>query len=150
MSRLCILCREQIPSGAKICTKCDSYQDWRRYFGVSSTVLSLLVALVSVLTVAVPVVRNALTPDRSDVRCSVLEWSAGGVTLVVSNRGVRPAILKNLRLKPVTSTGRETNIIFAADFADPLLEPGKFRTVRFHRVIGSVQADLDPVAKLQP
>jgi hypothetical protein len=49
----------------------------------------------------------------------------------------------------MTSTHRETNIVFAADFADPILEPGKFRTVKFHRVIGSIQADLDPLVKFQ-
>ena len=148
MSR-CFLCRKPIPREAKICTECNSYQDWRKYFGVSSTVLSLLVALVSVLTVAVPVIRNALTPDRSDVRCSLLEWNPSGVTLVVSNRGVRPAVLKNLRLKSVTSAHGDTDTVFAADFVDPLLEPGKFRTVKFHRMIGSVKADLDPLAMLQ-
>lgn len=82
MARPCILCCEQIPSGAKICTKCDAYQDWRRFFGVSGTILTLLVALVSVLAIGGPAVRNALTPNRSDVRCSLLAWTASGVTLV--------------------------------------------------------------------
>jgi hypothetical protein len=109
----------------------------------------LLVALVSVLTVAVPVIRNALTPDRSDVRCSLLSWNIAGVTVLVSNRGVRPAVLKNLRLKSVASTQPGTQIVFAGDFTDLLLEPGKFRIVKFHRVVGSVQADLDPIVNFQ-
>jgi predicted nucleic acid-binding Zn ribbon protein len=146
----CFLCRKPIPRGARICTECNTYQDWRKYFGFSSTVLSLLVALVSVLTVAIPVIRNALTPDRSDVYCALLTWNTTGATLLVSNRGVRPAVVKNLRLKSVTSTESKTEIVFAGDFLDPpILEPGKFRTVKFYRVIGSVRADLDPLVNFQ-
>jgi predicted nucleic acid-binding Zn ribbon protein len=146
----CFLCRKEIPRGAKICTECNSYQDWRKHFGFSSTVLSLLVALVSVLTVAVPVIRNALTPDRSEVHCALLTWNATGATLLVSNRGVRPAVVKSLRLKLVTSTQPKTETIFAGDFPEPpILEPGKFRTVKFYRISGSVRADLDPLVNFQ-
>ena len=44
-----------------------SYQGGLRRVGLSSTVLSLLVALVSVLTAAVPVLKDALTPKNSDI-----------------------------------------------------------------------------------
>src|SRR5258708_30177036 len=50
----CVTCREKIERGAKICIRCNQFQDWRRFFGLSSTILSLLVALVSVLSIAIP------------------------------------------------------------------------------------------------
>jgi predicted nucleic acid-binding Zn ribbon protein len=136
----CVICRKEIPAGAKICTECDCYQDWRRYFGLSSTVLSLLVALFSVLTVGVPVIYDALTPKRSAVHCNLISWdeNTGDVKIVVSNEGVRPAVIKSLMLVP---KGSETlsPIGFQSDFSEPVLEPGKFRTLAFHGVIGSVR-----------
>jgi hypothetical protein len=147
------MCRKEIPSGAKICTECDSYQDWRRYFGLSSTILSLLVALVSVLTVAVPVLRHALTADRSEIRCNVLGWNenSGEVTLVVSNKGPRPSAIKALTLQPNTSKIPESPFQFDSDFSDPILEPGKYKTVTFHSVINGVRATrLDSAVSLRP
>jgi hypothetical protein len=47
----CKVCGEEIRESARKCNHCDSYQDWRLNIGFSNTVLSLLVALCSVLTV---------------------------------------------------------------------------------------------------
>ena len=51
----CTTCGEEIANSARKCIHCDTYQDWRRYLTFSSTVLALLVALLSVATVAGPV-----------------------------------------------------------------------------------------------
>lgn len=146
------MCRKQIPHDAIICTECDSYQDWRRYFGVSGTILSLLVALISVLTVAVPVIRSGLTPERSVVHCDVLRWNreAGTVAVVVSNSGTRPAAVQTLSLTSNASHTANPKVVFRADFPEPILEPGKYRVLSFQALNQSVPTKLDPVSLLQP
>jgi hypothetical protein len=68
----CRECGEQIPESARKCSKCDAYQDWRHIFGFGTTTLSLLVALFSVLTVAVPVLERAFTPTYEAVTVRVV------------------------------------------------------------------------------
>jgi hypothetical protein len=55
----CRVCGEDIKFSAQKCIHCDSYQDWRVRLGIGSTVLALLVALVSVVTNGVPILRAA-------------------------------------------------------------------------------------------
>lgn len=146
------MCRKEIPAGARICTECDCYQDWRRYFGLSSTILSLLVALVSVLTVAVPVIKNALTPERSAVHCNLVVWNenTGEVVVAVSNKGTRAAVVRTLSLEPKTPGAAKSTVEFQPDFSEPVLEPGTYKTLSFHGVIGSVRVtNLEPVTRLR-
>lgn len=150
--RLCVVCQKEIPAGAKICTECDCYQDWRQYFGLSSTVLSLLVALFSVLTVAVPVIYEALTPKISVVHCNLISWdeNTAEVKIAVSNEGARAAVIKTLQLEPRASETTASTLSFRPAFSEPILEPGKFRTLALHGVFGAVRAtSLEPVTKLR-
>jgi len=59
----CRICKEPLPEGALKCNKCGTYSSWQRYFGVSSTVLSLLVALVASLSPAITAVSNFIDRD---------------------------------------------------------------------------------------
>src|SRR5258708_28682650 len=74
----CVTCREKIERGAKICIRCNQFQDWRRFFGLSSTILSLLVALVSVLSIAIPAVLNLRPPQKTTIFFSFLELKSEG------------------------------------------------------------------------
>lgn len=148
----CVMCTKELPADARICTECDCYQDWRQYFGLSSTVLSLLVALFSVLTVAVPVISDALTPKISSVHCNLISWdeNTGEVRIAVSNEGARAAVIKTLQLEPKTSETPASAMTFRSDFTEPVLEPGRFRTLALHGIIGSVRAtNLEPVTSLR-
>jgi hypothetical protein len=131
----CSTCSAEIPRGARICTKCNQFQDWRGFFGRSSTVLStilsLLVALFSVLTTAIPVIHNALTPERSNVQCSLLDWTDKNAKLVVSNKGVRPAVVQRAEVVLETPDGSKSSVILNPTESDPILEPGKYRVLIF-------------------
>jgi hypothetical protein len=83
----CLVCREDIQEGAKKCIHCDSYQDWRRYFSVGTVVLSLLIALFSVLTTLIPVVLDAFHTPRAKLEFKVLECKVDGVRVRVRNTG---------------------------------------------------------------
>jgi hypothetical protein len=109
-SKLCATCGEPIAFSARKCIHCDAYQDWRRYLAFSSTVLALLVALLSVATVAVPVLRDVLIAKDSDLVGSFQGLSDNGAVFVVSNAGNRPGtvgeafVIIALRDPPPTNT----------------------------------------------
>ena len=101
----CRACGNKIPLGARKCARCDSFQDWRRFLGFSTTVLALLVAFASVLTVAVPVIKNALTKHEASVYGAIgytsverMDSSAGPsdvvmIIVLLSNSGDRDALV---------------------------------------------------------
>lgn len=89
----CSTCREPIRINAVRCVHCDAYQGWRRHISLSSTVLALLVALVSVTSAAVGSLTQALTPVRSDVQVKYLFADDFGVWLSATNSGSRAGII---------------------------------------------------------
>lgn len=68
----CIACRQEIEAGATICVHCKTPQTWRRYLLFSSTVLSLLVALASVLGLTLPILQKSFHSPRSNITVSLL------------------------------------------------------------------------------
>lgn len=104
----CRVCKNAIPAAAQKCSLCDSFQDWRSHFNFSSVVLSLLVALVSVLTAAVPVLRDALTPALADVQYDILTCSTDEVRILASNVGSRFAIVDGAAFEQIVGA-RSTN-----------------------------------------
>jgi hypothetical protein len=94
-AKLCKVCGEPIALIAKKCTHCDSYQNWFSNISISSSVLTMLVALLSVLTVTVPVFREALTPKNSDIIATLQDSDETRIMVVVSNKGVRPGTLRS-------------------------------------------------------
>jgi hypothetical protein len=96
----CKQCKQPIPVSARLCVHCKSYQDWRGYLSVSSTVLALLVALISVLTAAVPVVTKALRSDVSNTIASEPIFDGVDARIVISNLGEDPSVIRQALLRP--------------------------------------------------
>ncbi|RUW58360.1 hypothetical protein [Mesorhizobium sp. M7A.F.Ca.US.008.03.1.1] len=88
----CQQCRLSIPEGAQVCTHCQSYQDWRRWFAVSSTVLALLTALISVLSFAVPSFITLLHKPHSDMSAPMISLEGTTIRLLVVNNGDAPGV----------------------------------------------------------
>lgn len=63
---ICIACKEPILEGASICKHCGVSQSWRKHLHLSSTILALLVALLSVLSTTIPVITGALEPQDAE------------------------------------------------------------------------------------
>lgn len=95
----CSTCREQIQRGAKKCKTCDSYQDWRRFLNMSSSVLALLVALVSVLSFATPIAVNMLRKDGSNLTITLQAVQARNIYFLASNSGNRPGGIGDAQLR---------------------------------------------------
>ncbi len=101
----CRVCGEDIKAAAKKCVHCDSYQDWRGQLGLSTEVLSLLVALISVLTIAVPVFVNAFAVENSRFAFSFQRSEELAFTVFVSNEGTRPGVMSNYAVVSVKGDG---------------------------------------------
>ncbi len=93
--KICPDCLEPIPTKARKCIKCGSFQDWRRFTGQSATTLSLLIALITVSTFAYNTwrVQNPITGIDISTR---MEQSVE--ILDVVNTGEVPIIIKSVRL----------------------------------------------------
>lgn len=87
--RRCLSCQEPIHPKAKLCKTCKSYQDWRRYFSFSAVVLSLLVALISVISAVGPRMISWLPPLGSRLEVKSYYYSPDAITLIVENKGNR-------------------------------------------------------------
>jgi hypothetical protein len=90
----CRICSEEIKRTAVKCIHCGSYQDWRAFLPFSATILSLLVALVSVSTAAIPIIFAALRPVNSDIVITKPNMSNGYIVTFVSNNGSRPGLVR--------------------------------------------------------
>jgi len=89
----CTQCRSEIPSGARLCSKCNSYQDWRSIIPFSNTALALLTALVSVIGIAAPAVYKVIHKPRSEAMLTMPSVDGTTLRVVAINRGDASASL---------------------------------------------------------
>ena len=136
---VCKVCREDIKPGALICNHCKSYQDWRSNLNISSTILTLLVALVSVSGVLVAVLKDALTPKDSSLVVSYQGSNAVVLNLLVSNAGTRPGAIQGaaLIIPGHDAIGLE---LLGAQVNATLIGPGESRLLTLIRHGSSISA----------
>jgi len=102
----CPICRKPIPNGARKCTECDSYIDWRRFLGVGQTTLALLIALVSVISATVPRFYEWLSADYSELHAETRQVFREKLELFISNRGNQGGRLVSVSLGATTRSGK--------------------------------------------
>lgn len=90
----CIVCGSVIYTAASKCIHCKSYQDWRRHLNFSQSTLALIIALLSIMTVAGPVLKNLFAADESNVKASYLICKPGRFEVVLTNSGNRTAVVR--------------------------------------------------------
>jgi hypothetical protein len=89
-TKRCRVCAEPINANARVCINCSSYQGWFSGLGISTSVLAVLTALISVATVAIPILQNAITPKNSSLTFSLQGASSDVISILVTNSGIRP------------------------------------------------------------
>jgi hypothetical protein len=91
----CNTCLEPIWIGAQKCTHCDSYQDWRRVFGFSSTVLALMVSLIAVLGATVPKIVDLFSAQDSKLQLAQHPIFEGGhLYVMATNKGTKDGVVE--------------------------------------------------------
>ena len=95
----CRFCRHVLPELALKCTKCSSWQHgWRAAIPLTDASLSMLLALISVLTVVVPLVMRTLSHESSTRVAVVAADTSGNLQVTFSNVGGRPSVLRSYRI----------------------------------------------------
>ncbi len=94
-NKQCFRCFEQINSSAKVCKHCNSTQNWKRHLHFSNIILSLVVALVAILSYAIPKMIELKISNQSDIKAEFTFSDKGKAYILVSNNGKRPALIKS-------------------------------------------------------
>jgi predicted nucleic acid-binding Zn ribbon protein len=118
----CKVCAEPINHDARKCIHCQSEQGkFRSRLGFSATVLSLLVALIAVLTSAIPAIVDVFTPKNSSLTVSVHGLTFERLAILVSNKGVRPGSVTGAGIR----FGNEIVLLDFVQTAPVLIKPGE-------------------------
>jgi hypothetical protein len=120
---------------AKKCVRCGAYQDWRGgYFSQSTAlILTLLVALVSVMTAAGPFLKWLFTPQQATLECSVFrvepDVPSAGFTLIVSNVGAIDGVVRDVTLIIEGAAASQARPLLKITSKDPLIHPSESKLV---------------------
>ena len=145
----CRVCLNEIYEGAKKCTECESFQNWRRHLVLGTTTLTLVIALLSVLGSVAPKISRIFDPPADQVEIQVVAVSAarGEVRLVASNAGERAGVIHSARIRApesaaVSQSSWELFLISDSQAPDYVLRPGETRGVSFgsNRILPNLNA----------
>ncbi|WP_304166765.1 hypothetical protein [Phenylobacterium aquaticum] len=128
---VCRVCREPIKPGAEKCIHCSSSQGWQRHLGLTSSVLALLIALISVSQSAAPVLVRVYQGDRSHIALNLLKADGHTLRFVVSNTGNRPGSIAfgSMVLK---AAGDEYSFPLEGDSAVGLIQGGAMSEIKLN------------------
>jgi hypothetical protein len=92
-TKSCRACSLAIPSDARLCSHCGTRQNWTAIFRISSAVLTALVALISVITLALPYWQSYLPKTAKPIlingRLQEKTW-----LIIVGNKGNIPLVVQ--------------------------------------------------------
>ena len=94
----CISCGGLIPRDAEKCTHCNSFQNWRRWFDVSTTIIMAFTALVSVIGLTINTASTVATP-RSSTTAAIAGATQNNLLIAVINSGNAPSVVRNFSIK---------------------------------------------------
>ncbi len=96
---LCKVCKNIIQKDSKKCPTCNSFQDYRRYVNISSNILSLLVALITVLSFGIPYCNSMVKEKNSQIEAYIInERKTNDLKIYCVNEGKRPGLVHTARL----------------------------------------------------
>lgn len=141
----CVVCREDIRAGAKVCTHCDSAQDWTRHLARWSTVAAAVLGLGSLISAAYSLWK--LVPSPAKVEAIVLSCRKDSVSLALVNVGDKPGAVRNVTLQIKSSAQSMDPILLSPERRDenPIIEGGKTATVNYIYRIADVPSPFPPL-----
>jgi hypothetical protein len=133
-TKRCQICAEPINEASRKCVHCGADQNvLRQRLGVSTSFLSMSVALVSVLGVVVPLLIQSATPDNSHLTFSLQYATETELFVIVSNQGREPGTVS---LATLEVKGGKTIHLRSSERAPVLIvEPKKTELLHFHKFI---------------
>ncbi len=143
-NRVCWACETDLTDHQNKCLECESWQNWRRFIAISDSSLALLVALLSVLTVVVPVLAPYFKSHQEQLFLS-------GFVKPVKSKPLGDRVLWswriNLRLRnPMTESAFVESTLRCPmgssiplsihSGSDTFIEPGSFIDMKFEHESG--------------
>lgn len=118
----CVVCREPIRSGAKVCNHCKRSQNWTRHLLRWSTVAGAIVAVLSLVSTAISL--RELIASPSDLKVIPLACGNESVELAVSNLGDKPGLIRQVALQ-IMANGSvlDKEVLLTAKQGDKIVKP---------------------------
>lgn len=144
-TKVCCECSEPIRIEAKKCKTCGEYQDNRRFLAFSSTFLALLVALVSVISLSIPIVSQVF--DAKDSQVNVLYQGAQNdkAYFLITNSGTRDGTVSYVRLvlsNKIKDYGEENRVVLRFEVPPVTISGGKSQQIIVN-LSGKARAEID-------
>lgn len=126
----CHVCANAIPSTAKKCTRCSSYQrGLLKVLPVTDASLSVVLALISVLTVIVPPIVKWMSRESLTRVAIVTAESDKDLQIAVSNVGRRPTVLRSYHVEFLEAPFLPSQTLVPRNTQNALLMPEKDATI---------------------
>ncbi|MGI2228276.1 hypothetical protein [Shewanella frigidimarina] len=119
---LCSQCRHEIPKDALLCSKCNSYQDWRRYISGSQISLALIAAILSITGIVIPEMYRLFHEPISKATISTSSVDGTTLRVTVLNRGDASAVLTKSWMDSEYLAG--ATVVRLRNDNDALIPPG--------------------------
>ncbi|MFG3596470.1 hypothetical protein [Bradyrhizobium sp. RDI18] len=137
-TKSCVACGALMPEAATKCTKCNSYQNWHNRLTISTTVLALLTALVSVIGATIPNLWSWYKSGNSHVVVSFAhDDNQGGFSLAATNDGDRIGSIASVTVEFVVKEKPYSIAATLDQRANPSVEPGKSQKIRYELDVGT-------------
>jgi hypothetical protein len=94
----CIVCREPIQGGARLCVHCHSAQDWTRYILRWTGVWTAMLALLPLWSGALALREIAFHDHKAEIRLEPITCTRDMIVIAVTNSGDRPGIISQSTL----------------------------------------------------
>jgi ribosomal protein L40E len=110
----CKVCASEIPLAASKCVKCGSYQNYRRYFEFGNSTIALLIALISVISLASKDISDLyrslfVDPLQSDFTARISTIKRDRLSILFQNNGTNRITLDSGALCRVPILGPNLN-----------------------------------------
>jgi hypothetical protein len=127
----CVVCQEDIRQGARLCTHCDSAQDWTRHLARWSTLAAAVLGVGSLVSAAYSLWK--LVPSPAKIEAVTLSCQHDSVSLALVNVGDKPGAVRSVSLQVKSATESKGPIPLSALRGDenPIIEAGKSATLSY-------------------
>ncbi len=95
----CKYCDTTISAKAIYCNHCKHYQNWRVFKNFNNSLIALCIALISVLSSFIPIVKETFEDKKTVVTASFLETSDNAFVILLTNEGNKRGVISYSRIK---------------------------------------------------
>ena len=145
----CRECFQPIPAGARKCTKCQSFQDWRRPIFVWSGVVTAMLALVPLWTGAYSLFTIAF-PEPAHVEAEITACSSSQLIATLHNTGKLRAVVGLPRVEHFyDGQWHKFDYTYTLDEDKSVADPDDIDVIDLSPPIGSFNSDPDQPCRLK-